>query len=49
MVLSDDKGAIGRLIKNPKPIIFNKKSADRARSIQEIISYKTNIVCVPDQ
>lgn len=48
MILSDNKGTIGHLIKNSKPIIFNKNSADAGTRIEgEIIRYKANIVCVP--
>ncbi len=46
MRLSDNKGAIGRVIKNSSPVTIKRNSAEDAGDEGEI-RYEANIVCVP--
>ena len=45
MRLSDNKGAIGRVIKNSSPVTIKKNPADAG--VEGEIYYEANIVCVP--
>jgi len=48
MILSDEDGAIGHVIKNPHPLVVNINDLSLKRQLgKEIISYDRNIVCVP--
>ena len=48
MVLSDTKGVVGQVIRNPNPVVVKKDDEKpNAHSGEDIIHYDTNIVCVP--
>ena len=48
MRLSDNKGVIGHVIKNPAPIVLDNNDIQlRAQVGEDVISYEASIVCVP--